>query len=83
MIDLTNVDNLLSDALLRVGSCEGVTSPHGGDDDIAIKCGNFDDYILMTLLARLIKDGKCEFKISPTEIDYVCKLLHIKGESND
>lgn len=78
MKDLTKVDELLADALLRVGSCEGITSSHNGDEDIAIKGGHFDDYILMTFLGLKMKENKCEFKISPSEIDYLCKLLHIK-----
>ena len=80
MIDLTKTDELLADALLRFGSCEGVTSSHNGDDDIAIKGGHFDDYILMTFLGLKMKEKKCEFKISPTELDYLCKLLHIKQQ---
>lgn len=74
---MDNFNILLSQALLRVGCLEGVVSEHE-QDDIAIKGGHFDDYLLVTYLGQLLESGEMEVKISPSRLNYMRKLLHIK-----
>jgi len=75
---MDNFNNLLSQALLQVGCLEGVVS-EDEEDDIAIRGGHLDDYLLVTYLGQLLERGEMEVKISPIRFDYICKLLHIEN----
>lgn len=77
---MNNINNELSKALLRVGCLEGVVSEHG-EDEIAVRGGHFDDYLLVTYLGQLLERGEMEIKVSPSRIDYLLKLLKIDKEN--
>lgn len=65
----------------RVSSLEGVESYHG--ESVVIRGGHFDDYLLVGLLGRLINEGVVEIvienSISERNLDYLKRLLHVKG----
>ena len=64
----------------RVSSLEGVESCHG--EDVAIRGGHYDDYLLVGLLSRLINEGVVNIEIkeniSDGNLDYLQRLLHVK-----
>lgn len=65
----------------RVFSLAGVESYHG--ENVVIRGGHFDDYLLVGLLGRLINEGVVEIvienSISERNLDYLKRLLHVKG----
>ena len=65
----------------RVSSLEGVESYHG--EDVAIRGGHYDDYLLVGLLSRLINEGEVDIVIKDTiserNLNYLQRLLHVKG----
>lgn len=65
----------------RVSSLEGVESYHG--ESVVIRGEHFDDYLLVGLLGRLINEGVVEIiienSISERNLDYLKRLLHVKG----
>lgn len=68
------------EVLDRVSQLKGVESYHG--EDVAIRGGHYDDYLLVGLLSRLINEGVIDivFKdtISERNLDYLQRLLHVK-----
>ena len=78
---MSEINKKLSEALMRAGCLEGVVSEHG-EDDIAIRGGHLDDYLLIVYLGQLIERGEMEIKVSPSRIDYLLKLLKI-GKENE
>ena len=76
---MSEINKKLSEALMRAGCLEGVVSEHG-EDDIAIRGGRLDDYLLIVYLGQLIERGEMEIKVSPSRIDYLLKLLKIDKE---
>lgn len=78
---MSEINQKLSQALLRVGNLEGVVSEHG-EDEIAVCGGHLDDYLLVTYLGQLIERGEMEIKIEPSRMDYLLKLLKI-GKENE
>lgn len=78
---MSEINQKLSQALLRVGTLEGVVSEHG-EDEIAVRGGHLDDYLLVTYLGQLIERGEIEIKIAPSRKDYLLKLLKI-GKENE
>lgn len=73
-----NTRDKLSKALKRVGQLEGV-SAHG-EDDLAIKGGHFDDYLLVYYLGQLVERGEIELLIQEDRKAYFNKLLHVDLE---
>lgn len=65
-------------ALKRVSNCEGIKAVT--KNGVEISGGAADDYLLMYLLADMLKDDECELKIGPERWDYFCKLLHIDNK---
>ena len=78
---MSDINKKLSEALLRAGTLEGVVSEHG-EDEIAVRGGHFDDYLLVTYLGQLLERGEMEIKVTPSRIDYLLKLLKI-GKENE
>ena len=78
---MSEINKKLSEALLRAGTLEGVVSERG-EDEIAVRGGHFDDYLLVTYLGQLLERGELEIKVSPSRIDYLLKLLKI-GKENE
>ena len=79
---MSEINKKLSEALMRVGCLEGVVSEHG-EDEIAIRGGHFDDYLLATYLGQLLERGEMEVKVCPDRIEYLLKLLKIDKENAD
>lgn len=50
---MSDINKNLSESLLRVGSLEGVVSEHM-EDEIAIRGGHLNDYLLVTYLGQLL-----------------------------
>lgn len=73
---MSEINKKLSEALLRAGTLEGVVSEHG-EDEIAVRGGHFDDYLLVTYLGQLLERGELEIKVCPDRIEYLLKLLKI------
>ena len=73
---MSEINKKLSEALLRAGTLEGVVSEHG-EDEIAVRCGHFDDYLIVFYLGRLLERGEMEIKVSPSRMNYLLKLLKI------
>lgn len=78
---MSEINKKLSEALIRVGCLEGVVSEHG-EDEIAIRGGHLNDYLLVVYLGQLIERGEMEIKVTPSRIDYMLKLLKI-GKENE
>ena len=79
---MSDINKKLSEALLRVGSLEGVVSEHM-EDEIAIRGGHLNDYLLVTYLGQLLERGKLEIKVAPDRIAYLLKLLHLENEKEN
>ena len=64
----------------RVSILDGVS---GYGDDVGIRGGHFDDYLLVGLLSRLINEGDVDIVIKDTiserNLNYLQRLLHVKG----
>ena len=78
---MIEINKKLSKALIRAGYLEGVVSEHG-EDEIAIRGGHLNDYLLVVYLGQLIERGEMEIKVTPSRIDYLLKLLKI-GKENE
>ena len=78
---MSEINKKLSEALLRAGTLEGVVCERG-EDEIAVRGGHFDDYLLVTYLGQLLERGEMEIKVTPSRIDYLLKLLKI-GKENE
>ncbi len=76
----TNYNKEIAKAFDRVSSLEGVESFHG--EDVAIRGGHYDDYLLVGLLSRLINEDVVDIvikdNISERNLDYLQRLLHLK-----
>ena len=79
---MSEINKKLSEALMRAGCLEGVVSEHR-EDDIAIRGGHLDDYLLIVYLGQLIERGEMEIKVAPSRIDYLLKLLKIGKENKN
>ena len=66
---IENTRDKLSKALKRVG-----------EDDLAIKGGHFDDYLLVYYLGQLVERGEIELLIQEDRKAYFNKLLHVDSE---
>ena len=78
---MTNYNKEITEVFDRVCNLEGVVSYHG--EDVAIRGGHYDDYLLVGLLSRLINEGVIDIVIKDTiserNLDYLQRLLHVKG----
>ena len=76
-----NYNKQIADVFDRVFHLEGVESYHG--EDVAIRGGHYDDYLLVGLLSRLINEGAIDIvikdNISEGNLYYLQRLLHVKG----
>jgi hypothetical protein len=79
---MSEINEKLSQALLRAGCLEGVVSEHE-EDEIAIRGGHLDDYLLVTYLGQLLERGEMEIKVAPSRINYLLKLLKIDRENEN
>lgn len=79
---MSEINKKLSEALMRAGCLEGVVSERG-EDDIAIRGGHLDDYLLIVYLGQLIERGEMEIKVMPSRIDYLLKLLKLDKENEN
>lgn len=79
---MSEINKNLSEALIRAGCLEGVVSEHG-EDEIAIRGGHLNDYLLVTYLGQLIERGEMEIKVTPSRMDYLLKLLKIGKENKN
>lgn len=79
---MKNYNKEIAEAFDRVFHLEGVESYHG--EDVAIRGGHCDDYLLVGLLSRLINEDVVDIvikdNISDRNLDYLQRLLHIKKE---
>ena len=75
-----NYNKEIAEALDRVCNLKGVESYHG--EDVAIRGGHYDDYLLVGLLSRLINEDVVDIvikdNISERNLDYLQRLLHLK-----
>jgi hypothetical protein len=78
---MSEINKNLSETLIRAGCLEGVVSEHG-EDEIAIRGGHLNDYLLVLYLGQLLERGEMEIKVTPSRIDYLLKLLKI-GKENE
>ena len=69
-------DKILGEVFKRVGGLEGVSAV--GTDDIGVKAGHFDDYLLVTYIGQLLEMGEAEISIIPKRMEYFFKLLHLE-----
>lgn len=79
---MSEINKKLSEALIRAGCLEGVVSEHG-EDEIAIRGGHMNDYLLVVYLGQLLERGEMEIKVTPSRMDYLLKLLKIGKENTD
>ena len=75
-----NYNKEIAEVLDRVCNLKGVESYHG--EDVAIRDGHYDDYLLVGLLSRLINEDVVDIvikdNISERNLDYLQRLLHLK-----
>lgn len=80
---MNNFNKPLSQALQRVGCLEGVVAEPHTEDDIGIRGGHVDDYLIVTYLGQLLEQGQMQITIAPEKLDYLYRLLHInKGKES-
>lgn len=79
---MSEINKKLSEVLMRAGCLEGVVSERG-EDEIAVRGGHFDDYLLVTYLGQLLERGEMEIKVVPDRIEYLLKLLRIDKENEN
>ena len=77
-----NYNKEIAEVFDRVSNLDGIESYLG--EDVAIRGGHYDDYLLVGLLSRLINEGSIDIIIkesmSETNRDYLERLLHCKGK---
>ena len=56
---MSEINKKLSETLIRAGCLEGIIAEHG-EDEIAVRCGHFDDYLLVTYLGQLLELGELD-----------------------
>lgn len=74
---MTNIEKELANAFVRISDLDGIVVI---DDEIGIRAGHFNDYLLAGYLAQLIERDEIEIKIKPERIPYLRKLLHCEVE---
>ena len=79
---MINYNKEIAEVFDRVCNLEGVEGYYG--ENIAIRGGYYDDYLLVGLLSRLINEGIMDIvikdNISERNLDYLQRLLHVKKE---
>lgn len=74
-----NYNKEIAEVFDRVSNLDGIESYLG--EDVAIRVGYYDDYLLVGLLSRLINEGSIDIiikeSISETNRDYLKRLLHV------
>lgn len=74
-----NYNKEIAEVFDRVSILDGVS---GYGDDVGIRGGHFDDYLLVGLLSRLINEGDVDIVIKDTiserNLNYLQRLLHVK-----
>lgn len=78
---MSEINKKLSEALIRAGCLEGVVSERM-EDEVAIRGGHLNDYLLVVYLGQLLERGEMEIKVTPSRMDYLLKLLKI-GKENE
>lgn len=78
---MSEINKKLSEALMRAGCLEGVVSERM-EDEVAIRGGHLNDYLLVVYLGQLLERGEMEINVAPSRIDYLLKLLKI-GKENE
>lgn len=77
-----NYNKEIAEVFDRVSNLDGIESYFG--EDVTIRGGHYDDYLLVGLLSRLINEGSIDIIIkesmSETNRDYLERLLHCKGK---
>ena len=75
---LTNeFDKRLSEALHRAGHLKGITE-YDEEYGLIIRASHIDDYLVVLYLAQLLENNQMEVRITPSKIEYLYKLLHMK-----
>ena len=72
-----DIENKLSEALMRVCELEGVY-PYPDEDSVCVQAGYLNDYLVAGYLSQLIESGDMEIKIRPDKIAYLRKLLKME-----
>ena len=70
-----DIENKLSEALMRVAELDGV---YPENEEIGIRGKYVNDYLLVFFLAQLIRSDDMEIKIKPDKIPYLRKLLKME-----
>ena len=79
---MSEINKKLSEALMRAGCLEGVVSERM-EDEVAIRGGHLNDYLLVVYLGQLLERGEMEIKVVPSRIEYLLKLLKIDKENEN
>ena len=74
---MTDFDNKLSEALMRVAELDGIY-PYPDEDSICIQGNHINDYLVVGYLSQLLQSGDMEIKIRPSKIPYLMKLLKVE-----
>lgn len=72
-----DIENKLSEALMRVAELDGVY-PYPDEDSICIQGNHMNDYLVVGYLSQLLQSGDMEIKIRPGKIAYLRKLLKME-----
>lgn len=75
-----DIENKLSEALMRVAELDGIY-PYPDEDTVCVQGNHMNDYILVCYLSQLLQDGDMEIKIRPSKIPYLIKLLKVEKEN--
>lgn len=75
---MSDFDNKLSEALMRVAELDGF---YPENEEIGIRGKYVNDYLLVFYLAQLLQSGDMEIKIRPSKIPYLIKLLKVEKEN--
>lgn len=73
---MTEFEQKLYEALMKVCELDGV-STYPAEDTVCIQAGHLNDYLVAGYIAKLIRDGDMEIKISDDKWPYLKKLLKI------
>lgn len=77
---MMDYNNKIAEVFDRVCNLDGVESYWG--ENVGIRDGYLDDYLLVGLLSRLINEGAVDIvisdDISERNLDYLQRLLHVK-----